>query len=253
MTQPEILAVFADASFEDAFAKIAPLFKEKSGCSLQLTFGQSGALRTDIEGLMPCDVFCSADEASPVALQKAVKAHELFAFAGNRLVVATRSERRFQNQDWADILCDPSTTIGMSTPRVSPEGDWSALLFKNIAKALPGRLGSRIVGQHAVALIGGNHTDEQLDRETGAHFMLSHEGIDAAVVFESAAERMKAEGLLLHPIPDGVCPKIVCWGCFPRTGKAPGSLKKELEALLLSPEGQTLLQGCGFLPAPANA
>lgn len=63
---------------------------------------------------------------------------------------------------WLSLLTDPSITIGISTPNVSPEGDWAKVLFKNVAKVYRSEPGASIISQHAIPLVGGNHTAEDL-------------------------------------------------------------------------------------------
>lgn len=238
--------VYAAQSLEPAFRRLLPLFEAASGVSVKTVYGHTGALRLEIEGHMPCDVFCGADRANAEALERSGAAQGLFPFARNRLIVVTRDERRFWNEDWSTILCDPSIAIGTSTPITSPEGDWTGKLFQNIAKAFPKMLGSKIIAQHSVALIGGTRTDEDLEKETGAAFILRH-GVDAAVVYGSWAAWIEAEGLKIHEIAPEVQPEILYHACFPRKGEAPSPLKKAFKEFLLSDPAQTILKEAGFL------
>lgn len=242
------LILYAAESLKEAFAGLIPAFEKEHGCRVKAVWGPSGALRHDIEGLMPCDVFCSADRENPAALNLSGKAMDLFSFARNRMIVVTKDERRFLNSDWLTLLCDPSIAIGTSTPVVSPEGDWARKLFQNTGKAYPKKIGSKIIAQHSVPLIGGNRTDENLEGETGAHFILRH-GVDAAVVYGSWKDRILKEGLRVYEIAPEAQPEITYWGCFGRTGKAPSALTKAFREYLLSPAAQAALRAAGFREA----
>ena len=134
MASANPLNLFAAQSLDRAAPELASLFQEETGTEVIVKLGHSGFLRTEIEGNLPCDIFCSADTGHPKALLTALKATKGFVYARNRLVVVSREERRFMRSTWLSLLTDPSITIGISTPNVSPEGDWAKVLFKNVAK-----------------------------------------------------------------------------------------------------------------------
>lgn len=162
MASANPLNLFAAQSLDRAAPELASLFQEETGTEVIVKLGHSGFLRTEIEGNLPCDIFCSADTGHPKALLTALKATKGFVYARNRLVVVSREERRFMRSTWLSLLTDPSITIGISTPNVSPEGDWAKVLFKNVAKVYRSEPGASIISQHAIPLVGGNHTAEDL-------------------------------------------------------------------------------------------
>ncbi|MDD7441578.1 MAG: substrate-binding domain-containing protein [Sutterellaceae bacterium] len=247
MTSTNPLSVFASHSLRRALPTICREFEKRSGVEVKILFGHSGALRTEIEGNLACDIFCSADTANPKALVTAMKASRVFPYASNSLIIVTRNERRFQNSTWLDVLCDPSIAIGTSTPKVSSEGDWTRSLFQNVARDYPGEIGAGIIGQHSVALVGGNRTGEDLDQETEAGFILKH-GVDAAVVYASERRAVEKEGLKVYAIPEKTAPRIVYGACHPRSGKSPAKLCREFEEFLISACARAELAKDGFLP-----
>ena len=248
MTAENVLTIYATEALEEAFPALAGAFRAAGGAELSPVFGHTGALRLELEGNMACDVFLASDRKAPEALVQFGRAKKLFCYAHNAMVVVTREEWRFHRSDWSDILCDPSLAIGMSTPGNSPEGDWARALFAAVAKALPGKTGSNVIAQHAIPLIAGQHSGEELRGESGAHFMLRH-SVDAAVCYASRAAKIRSEGLLVYPIPAEVCPEIPFCGCFPRTGKGDAAQAAAFADFLVSAAGREILGKAGFLPA----
>ena len=53
----------------------------------------------------------------------------------------------------------------------------------------------------------------------------------------------------MYPVPAEVGPEVTFCGCFPRTGKGDPEQAKRFVDLLLSEEGQRILEGAGFLRA----
>ena len=246
MASANPLNLFAAQSLDRAAPELASLFQEETGTEVIVKLGHSVNLRTEIEGNSPCDIFCSADTGHPKALLTALKATKGFVYARNRLVVVSREERRFMRSTWLSLLTDPSITIGISTPNVSPEGDWAKVLFKNVAKVYRSEPGASIISQHAIPLVGGNHTAEDLRGETAAGFMLRH-GVDTAVVYASDTDRMKKEGLVIYEIPDEVMPEILFGACHPRSGKCPTKNCDAFAEFLLSDKAQAVFRKFGFL------
>ena len=252
MASANPLNLFAAQSLERAAPELASLFQEETGTEVIVKLGHSGILRAEIEGNLPCDIFCSADTGHPKALLTALKATKGFVYARNRLVVVSREERRFMRSTWLSLLTDPSITIGISTPNVSPGGDWAKVLFKNVAKIYRSEPGSSIISQHAIPLVGGNHTAEDLRGETAAGFMLRH-GVDTAVVYASDTDRMKKEGLVIYEIPDEVMPESLYGACHPRSGKCPTKNCDAFAEFLLSDKAQAVFRKFGFLPPPEKS
>lgn len=114
--------VFAAASLTDAFKEIGASFqKANPAATVQLNFGGSAALVTQITQGAPADVFASADQPN---MQKAADAGVLVGppqvFAGNRLQIVVpagnpkgiRGLADLANPSLAVVLCAPAVPCG---------------------------------------------------------------------------------------------------------------------------------------------
>lgn len=85
------LAVAAAADLRDAFEELAPMFEQRCGCAVSLTFGSSGLFSTQIKEGLPVDVFFSANEAyvDALAAEGLVRPESVQLYAIGRIVIAT--------------------------------------------------------------------------------------------------------------------------------------------------------------------
>ena len=135
MASANPLNLFAAQSLDRAAPELASLFQEETGTEVIVRLGHSGFLRTEIEGNLPCDIFCSADTGHPKALLTALKATKGFVYARNRLVVVSREERRFMRSTWLSLLTDPSITIGISRRMFHPKATGPRSSLKTLPRS----------------------------------------------------------------------------------------------------------------------
>lgn len=82
------ITVFAAASLTDAFADVAEAFESANeGVSVELSFAASSALREQILGGAPADLFASADQSNMDELVRAGEVEAPAVFATNRLQI----------------------------------------------------------------------------------------------------------------------------------------------------------------------
>jgi len=122
----EPLRVFAASSLTEAFRDIAAEFgKAEAGAPVELSFGGSQILRTQIEQGAPADVFAAADRVQTDALTEAGLLARAQVFARNALVVVVpASDARVHGlQDLARpkmklIVAGPTVPVGRYTAQV---------------------------------------------------------------------------------------------------------------------------------------
>jgi PBP superfamily domain len=84
------------------------------------------------------DVFASANMEHPEALARAGKVGPVVMFARNRLCALARPEVGVTADTLLDRLLDPAVTLGTSTPRADPSGDYAWEVFRRAEALRPG-------------------------------------------------------------------------------------------------------------------
>ena len=111
--------VFAAASLTDAFQEVGAAFqKQHPATTVQLNFGGSSALVTQIMQGAPADVFASADQPNMLkAFDAGVLAGQPHAFAGNKLQIVVGAGNPKGIHGLAD-LANPATVVVLCAPAV---------------------------------------------------------------------------------------------------------------------------------------
>ena len=220
------VSVFAAASLTAAFQAIGAAFeKAHPTVKVQFNFGGSSTLVQQIQQGAPADVFASADEAN---VQKLVESGALAGapqrFAGNRLQIAVAPNNPTRIATLAD-LAKPGLTIALCGPMV-PCGCYAAEAFTKAGVAVP-------------------TASQELDVKA----VLTKVGMgeaDAGVVYvtDVRAAAGKVEGVDI-PESSNVIARypIAVVKDAPNAAAAASFIE-----FVLSPDGQRLLAGFGFLP-----
>ncbi len=131
--------VVAAADLQYALTEIAQGFERRnSGLRVELAFGSSGKLYTQLMQGLPADVFFSADEAFPMQLQQAgrVEPGTLRLYAVGRLVIWASNALVQQGLDprrlGPRILLDPRITqLAIANPMHAPYGRAGVTLLEH--------------------------------------------------------------------------------------------------------------------------
>jgi molybdate transport system substrate-binding protein len=115
-----VITVFAAASLQPAFDKMATPVAERDGVGIQFSYAGTQTLTTQLTQGAPADVFASADTAHMTALQSASLAQDSKVFAHNRLEIAVargnpkgiHSLADLGRRDLVIVLADPSVPAG---------------------------------------------------------------------------------------------------------------------------------------------
>ncbi|MEM9801888.1 MAG: molybdate ABC transporter substrate-binding protein [Planctomycetota bacterium] len=214
----ETVAVFAAASLIEAFVELAEAY-ERSGPDrrVELQFGGSATLATQIVNGASADVFAAADRTTMARVVETGRANAPVAFATNRLTIATApgNPKRISGleglarDDLRVVLCGPDVPAG----RYAREA-----------------LGSANVDVRSMS-------DEPSVRAIIAKIALGE--VDAGIVYVTDAAASKAVDSV--PIPQAQNAPASY-----EVATIDGALGSPFTAFLASPEAQAILQRHGF-------
>jgi molybdate transport system substrate-binding protein len=200
---------------------------------LQVTYGSSGVLYSQIDNGAPFDLFLSADVKFPRQLIERGKAEKesLFLYAVGHLVVWVPKDSKIDLlQHGAKALLDPSVRkVSIANPDVAPYGAAALAALKSLG--LHESLKSKLV-------LGENVAQAAQFIEAG--------GADAGVISLSFAlsPKMKDAGRYWE-IPQNAYPELEQAGVI-RSGTANAAGAQQLKEYILSPAGRAMIQRHGF-------
>jgi molybdate transport system substrate-binding protein len=127
--------VAAAADLSTALQELAADYEKRTGVTVKLSFGASGALTQQIQNGAPFDVFFSADMEYPKQLIAGGQAESatLYRYAVGRLVLWVPKDSPLDvEQKGIDVLLDPSVKkIAMANPQHAPYGRAAAAALKH--------------------------------------------------------------------------------------------------------------------------
>lgn len=120
----DTVKLHAAGSLKAALTQVVRDFEQATGHKVDTAFGPSGLLRQRIEKGEPAAVFASANMKHPKILEKAGKAGPVRMFARNKLCAIAQTGVTISTDTLLDVLLDPKITVGTSTPKADPSGDY---------------------------------------------------------------------------------------------------------------------------------
>src|SRR5579884_66731 len=128
----DALTVYAASSLTDAFTELGALFGRRTGTRVELNFGASSALWTQIEQGAAADVFASASMADMQALERAgLLRGDPAVFANNRLVIVVPRDNPAGINAPRD-LAKPGVKFVAAQPGV-PVGQYAATALERMS------------------------------------------------------------------------------------------------------------------------
>lgn len=237
--QAELL-VFAAASLTDAFDEIAGSFEAAhSGVTIVANYGASSALATQILEGGAADLFASANETQ---MQKLVDAGSVTEtpqiFATNRLVLIVPADNPAGIETLADLAA-PGVLLVLAQPGV-PVRDYADQMIQALAAD------AAYGASYADAVYANLVSEEENVRQVAAKIALGE--ADAGVVYTSDVTPDIAADVLQIEVPDAF--NVVATYPIARLAEtAQPDLAQAYIDLILSEEGQMMLQKWGFGPA----
>jgi len=132
------IQVMAAGSLRSALGEMADAFTRQSGIAVETRFASAGTLHERIEKGEKADLFVSADMAAPQALADEGRADPVVLFARNRMCAFVRPGLSFTPAILLATLLDPKMTVGTSTPKADPGGDYAWAIFARAEAVRPG-------------------------------------------------------------------------------------------------------------------
>jgi molybdate transport system substrate-binding protein len=221
------ITVSAAASLTEPFTTIGKSFKTANpGTNVTFNFGSSGTLATQIQQGAPADTFASADQDN---MNKLVSANLVdgtpTVFAKNKLVIVTKPGNPKNVTGLADL---PKLGVVSLCGTTVPCGKYAGQILQTAGLTIPESKITR--GQDVKATLAA----------------VTNGDADAAIVYVSDA-KTAGSAVTSVTIPDGQNGIAV----YPiATLKASGNkaVSQAFIASVTSPQGESVLQGDGFLP-----
>jgi molybdate transport system substrate-binding protein len=239
--QTPSLSLYAAGSLRLAFDDIIALHATRTGTRFVPIYGPSGKLREEIEkGSMPA-VFASAAPQHTEALVKAGKLRASAVFTRNSLCLMAAPGIALRHDALIEMLLDPGLRLGTSTPGSDPAGDYTWELFRNIDRARPGSYARLDV--KAQKLTGREVARDEKDLPYARVFQEKRADLFITYCTNAVATAKAVPGLGWERFGNDV---NVTGAYTIGATEAGGKAGEEFVSLVLSPEGQAILERYGF-------
>jgi len=242
----DTIQLYAAGSLRAALTEVAKWFEAETGNSVQNKYGPSGLLKDEIAGGARADVFASANMEHPQALSAAKKSGSVQLFARNRLCALVKPGLNVDSANLLERMLDPAIKLATSTPKADPTGDYALEVF---AKAESIRSGARAALEKKAAQLTGRA--DSLQPPAGRNVYGWHVGEGRADIFLAyctaarEAQKQNPEQQIVQ-LPESIAVGAD-YGLTVIAG-APAAADRFAQ-FILSPAGQKILTGYGFVPA----
>lgn len=243
--QPSV-QLYAAGSLRAAMTEIVLAFNASGGPTVNATFGASGLLRERIEKGESAEVFASADMGNPQTLAMAGRAAAPVVFARNRLCALVAPGVEVSSDTLLDRMLDPQVTLGTSTPKADPSGDYAWRLFEKAEQLRPGAF--KTLDAKAQKLTGGpDSPPPPADRSIYGVMIAEHKADIVLTYCTSAMQALReVPGARMIATPEALAVGAD-YGLTTLNNATPGA--QRLAVFLLSPPAQSILARHGFAPA----
>lgn len=228
------LTVLAAASLTDVCNELKAIYeKANPNVTVNLSYGGSGALQTQIEEGAPADVFISAAMKQMNALkdENLMDNESIIQLLENKVVLIVPGKSDISIASFEDAATDAVKIIGLGEPGSVPVGQYSEEIFGNLGI---------LDAVKAKANYGSDVRTVLSWVETSA--------VDCGVVYATDAYTSKDVKIVCEA-PEGSCKKVI----YP-AGIVAASEKKDAAAawleFLQSDESMKLFESYGFSKAP---
>jgi molybdate transport system substrate-binding protein len=237
------LSVFAAASLSEALTEIGKrLEKARPGLSVRMNFAGSQQLAAQIEHGARADVFASADERwMAYVAERSLVAGEPVIFARNRLVVIVPKTNPARIGRIQDIARD-GVKLVLGADAV-PVGRYSRVVLANLSR--DPSYGS----DFATRALRNVVSEEENVRSVVGKVQLGE--ADAGMAYRSDVTSSAARYVSVLEIPDRAN-VIAAYPIATLKGAGQPEAARAFVDLVLSSEGQTLLQRRGLIPVGAK-
>ena len=225
------ITVSAAISLKNAFEEIGKLYEAKGDAKVLFNFGASGDLARQIEGGAPVDVFASAAQKDMDLLDSngLLSQGTRVNFAGNS-VVLIRPIQGTPLKGFEDLNTAAVKKIAVGNPKTVPAGRYAAevLDYYKLAAAIKDKL------------VFTENVRQALD-------YVAQGEVDAGIVYATDAAVSARDVKLISTAPEASHKPVIYPIAVVKGTKSETSAKAFI-SLVLSPEGQKILQKYGFKP-----
>jgi molybdate transport system substrate-binding protein len=226
------LTVSAAISLKDAFNEIGELYQSKTGRTVNFNFGASGALQKQLETGAPADIFASAGEKqmSELAAKELIDTATRRDFVRNTLVLIVPTDSKLSLTSFSDLTKAEVQKIAVGNPKTVPAGQYTEELFgkMNLRNSVQAKLILAENVRQVLDYVGRGETDAGIVYATDARI-----AGDRVRLVATADENTHSP--ILYPL-----------GIVKDSQQKQAA--KEFLDLVLSAEGQRILQKYGFAP-----
>ena len=239
------IQLYAAGSLRGALTEVAKAFEAQTGHHVPAKFGPSGALKDEIVDGAKADVFASANMEHPAALSAAHRSGPVYLFARNQLCALARPGLAVDGSSLLDRLLDPAVTLGTSTPKSDPSGDYAWEVFAKADTVKPGARAA--LEQKAQKLTGAaDSAAPPAGRAVyGWHIAEGHADIFLAYCTAAAEAKEQYPDQQIIQLP----PELAVgadYGLTVVTGAPPAAA--QFARFVRSADGQRILTSFGFAP-----
>ena len=237
------LEVYAAASLADAFTELGRLFEQRQpGIHVRFNFAGSQQLATQIEQGAAADLFASADERwMDYAKERGLVVGEPEMFVRNRLVVIvpkTNPARIGRLQD----LAKSGIKLVLAADAV-PVGRYSRIVIRNLSHT------DGFAADFAPRVMKNVVSEEENVKSVVSKVQLGE--ADAGFVYRSDISPAMARYVRVYEVPASANVVATYPIALIKDAPAPEAAKAFMN-LVLSPEGQQVLERHGLVPLAAN-
>jgi ABC-type molybdate transport system substrate-binding protein len=246
-TAADAVKLHAAGSLKAAMSDVAAAFTEATGTPVETSFGPSGLLRERIEGGEATDVFASANMRHPRTLEAQGLGGPVVMFARNRLCALAKPGLGVTADGLLDALLSEEIRLGTSTPKADPSGDYAWQLFEKAEAIRPGSFAR--LDAKALKLTGGPDSAQPPAGRNPYAWVMTEGRADLFLTYctNAVLARRDTPDLEIVQVPPALSVGAD-YGLTLLSADKPAAAK--LALFVLSPAGQTILDGYGFA-APA--
>lgn len=228
---PKEITVSAAASLREAFREIGKIYEEREKIRVNFNFAASGALQKQIEQGAPADVFASAGKPQMDALvaQNLIAAETRRDFVRNELVLIVNAAQNTKSNSFIQFLENERARLAVGNPKTVPAGIYAEQSLRRLG--VWEKLQTRLVFAEDVRQV--------LD-------YVARGEVEAGVVYNSDARIAGEKVRIAARAPENSHEAILYPIAVVKNSKNRDAAGKFVE-LVLSSEGQAILQKYGFL------
>lgn len=243
--QNSAIQLRAAGSLKAAMTEIIRQYQAETQLEVVAQFSSSGILRERIEAGEKVDIFASANMQHPQALVDEQRGTNVVMFARNHLCALAQPNLPLTTGNFLEVLLDPETKLGISTPKFDPAGDYALTVFEKAAALLP--QAQTILTKKALKLTGSPDSAKAPAGRNLYAWVMENQRADVLLTYCTNARLAQQDfpDLQIVNLPaelavGGNFGLVVLNGAHPQAAS--------LADYILSNKGQAVLAEYGFLP-----